>query len=125
MYNENGIRDKVKKYRKDRNLNQTQFAELVGIARTQITQLESGSRKPTLNIIRRIAEATDTPLSFWLEDSEINEIAVYEGLDVIIDKMLQDGLIDEEGNFDNKLDLLLLTMLKQEIKLKIYKNKLD
>lgn len=125
MYNENGIRDKVKKYRKDRNLNQTQFAELVGIARTQITQLESGSRKPTLNIIRRIAEATDTPLSFWLEDSEINEIAVYEGLDVIIDKMLQDGLIDEEGNFDTKLDLLLLTMLKQEIKLKIYKNKLD
>ena len=47
----------MKRLRKERGLSQEQFAFEAGIHRTYISDLERGSRNPTITVIQKIAES--------------------------------------------------------------------
>ena len=49
--------DIIKKKRKEKNLTQEQLANLVGVERTYITQIERGTKAPSLPLAKQIAEA--------------------------------------------------------------------
>lgn len=53
----------VRRLRSDRGISQEEFAELCGLHRTYISDIELGKRNVSLENIGRIAEALNMPLS--------------------------------------------------------------
>ena len=71
------------------NLSQAELAELLGISRANLSQIENGHKDPGLPVLRKIAEHFNVPLPVLLadetdEDSEINQM---------LNKMLGDVLL--------------------------------
>ena len=60
----------IAQLRDDRNLSQEALANLCGVHRTYISQLERGLKNPTLNVLQKIAKALDIPLSVLIERYE-------------------------------------------------------
>ena len=48
--------------RMSRNLTQKQLAEKTGIAQTEISRLENGTRNPSIRLLQRLAEGMDMVL---------------------------------------------------------------
>lgn len=69
----------IRAIRKERvpHLNQSEFANLIGITQTYLSQIETGSKTPTIKVLESISEAFEIPLPiiFWfgLEESDISE----------------------------------------------------
>lgn len=60
----------IARLRDDKNLSQEALANLCGVHRTYISQLERGLKNPTLNVLQKIAKALDIPLSGLIERYE-------------------------------------------------------
>ncbi|MEA4900340.1 helix-turn-helix transcriptional regulator [Desulfitobacterium sp.] len=60
---------KIKEMRKIRNYTARQLSELSGIARSLISQLETGKRQSTsMDTIYRLAKALDVPVSYFMAE---------------------------------------------------------
>lgn len=70
---------KIKEMRKIRNYSARQLSEHSGIARSLISQLETGKRQSTsMDTIYRLAKALDVPVSYFLaEESDESTPALY------------------------------------------------
>lgn len=59
------------------DLNQTKFANLIGITQTYLSQIETGNKTPTINVLESISEKLEIPLPiiFWfgIEAKDISE----------------------------------------------------
>ena len=66
MSNE-GVPNRLKLARVERDLTQAELAELVGVTRQTIGLIEGGGYNPTLNLCIRLAQATGKTLDelFW------------------------------------------------------------
>ena len=107
---------RLKLYRQQRNLTQAELAKITGFARTTISELESGNKKVTLNAIKKLAKATGTKISDWLDADDTINIKLFEGLKTVMDTLIEVGEIDREGNCSPKAERLLMKMLKEEVK---------
>lgn len=115
---------KLKELRDRLGLTQEQFAKKAGFSRTTITELESGSKKPTLKTIQKLAERTNTNISYWLDEKVIDtDIKVFDGLAMVIDKLREVGDINERGEVTDSGKALLMKMLEKEIPLYINSKK--
>ena len=61
------IRDNIKKYRKEKNLTQQDLADLAGISRQYITDIENENRNKhiTIAILGRIADAMNVNIELF------------------------------------------------------------
>lgn len=62
-----GVPNRLKLARVERNLTQAELADLVGVTRQTIGLIEGGGYNPTLNLCLRLARATGKSLDelFW------------------------------------------------------------
>ncbi len=60
---------RLKKLREEKNLNQVEFASLIGISQAAISHYERGEREPTADIISKIADKLNVNLN-WLLTGE-------------------------------------------------------
>lgn len=67
----------IKKFRKEKGLSQTKLGELAELPRVSIGRYESGCRKPSIDIVKTIAEALDLTVQ-ELVTGEIQEIKIVE-----------------------------------------------
>ena len=67
----------IKKIRTKEGLTQKEFAEKLGIERSQISNLESGTRPPSIKVIKKIKEVF--PSEF--DENAISEPSVSYGVD--------------------------------------------
>jgi transcriptional regulator with XRE-family HTH domain len=51
----------IKDIRKKRSLKQLELAKITGVSQTYLSQIESGSKKPTLDILEKISNALNIP----------------------------------------------------------------
>ena len=59
----------LRKYREDRNISQEKFAELAGLHRTYISDVERFQRSISLGNVQKIAEALDVEVyKLFMED---------------------------------------------------------
>lgn len=116
------FKDKLKIFRISKSLTQKEFAEKYGFSRTTITELESGRKKPTLKMIDKLSTATNTKKHYWIttEESDIS-LKKFDGLEMVINKLIETGDISKDGSMNDKATDLLLKMLEAEIKLLITK----
>lgn len=61
------IRDNIKKYRKEKNLTQQDLADLAGISRQYVTDIENENRNKhiTIAILERIADAMNVNIELF------------------------------------------------------------
>lgn len=62
----------LKRYRDSRQLTQRELAAMIGTSDVTVARLETGTRQPSFDLMRRIAEATDgqvTPNDFLAKPS--------------------------------------------------------
>ena len=57
-----GITDAIAEARTQRNITQQELADRTGIAQTEISRLENGTRNPSIKILQRLAEGMDMNL---------------------------------------------------------------
>jgi transcriptional regulator with XRE-family HTH domain len=63
----------LRQYRERANLTQEELARKIGTSAVTVSRIESGRRRPSFAMLKRIAEATDnavTPNDFILPDAE-------------------------------------------------------
>lgn len=66
----------LKRLREERNLSLGQLAELAGVSKVMLSQLEKGSANPTINTIWKITGALQLPYTSLLESPESRVIHV-------------------------------------------------
>ena len=62
--------ESVRIYRQQKGLSQEKLAELAGIDRTYVSPIELGKQNPSLEVIYKIAQVLDTPLSIIIKRAE-------------------------------------------------------
>lgn len=61
------IGNTIAEIRNEKNYSQEELADLCGVHRTYISQLERGLKNPTLNVLQKIAKALGIKLSTLIE----------------------------------------------------------
>lgn len=61
--------DKIKKMRLEKGITQKDFASLVGISNSYLSDIEIGRTSPSLKTLLKIAEALDVEIDMFLEKS--------------------------------------------------------
>ncbi len=61
----------IRTHRQARKLTQEQLAERADSHWTYISEIENGHRNPSINILRRIANGLDAPLSDLIAEAEM------------------------------------------------------
>lgn len=86
---------RIKELRKKMNLTQREFAELVGCTAATLSAYENGSKSPSLEIVKNIAEKTNCSIDWLCGLSNINNYDIENLGDII--RLLMD--------IDNKIDI--------------------
>lgn len=114
--------EKIKSFRIENKITQKELANMVGVSRTNIAEIEGGRLKGTLKFVNKLAEATNKPLSYWANEDEIEKsYSTYDALNVLIDAMIDSGIIKNDGKIGEKEGKLILAVLEKEVALKIKK----
>ena len=58
-----GITDAIAEARTQRNITQQELADRTGIAQTEISRLENGTRNPSIRLLPRLADGMDMELN--------------------------------------------------------------
>lgn len=66
--------DRIKFYRKEKKLNQTELANKSGISRNALSNYELNKRKPTIEVLKKIAKALEINVIYLVEDNVRTEI---------------------------------------------------
>ncbi|QLY79210.1 MULTISPECIES: helix-turn-helix transcriptional regulator [Clostridium] len=64
------IGEKIKASRKERGLTQVDLANKANISRSYLADIERNRYNPSIDVVRSIALALDTPLSFFFTEEE-------------------------------------------------------
>lgn len=84
----------VKDLRKIRGLTQCNFCEKIGITQSYLSQVENGVKEPSIDVLKKIADALDTPIPvlFWFtlseEDVDDNKREVFKLLKPSVDSLI-------------------------------------
>jgi transcriptional regulator with XRE-family HTH domain len=86
----------IRKIRKEKfpELTQTEFARRAGIAQTYLSQIEGGSKTPTITVLERISKEFEIPLPiiFWYsmeyKDIAENKKQLYDILKPTVDAII-------------------------------------
>ena len=65
------IRDEIINLRKELHMTQKELAAKTGLTQANICNLEKGTSKPTIDSLKRIADATGTRLSIEFVEQEV------------------------------------------------------
>lgn len=112
--------EKLKVYRIENKLTQLDLANLVGFSRTLISDIERGRIKGTIDFINKLSDVTNKPFAYWTNDvnSDTIKYVQYEGLNVLIESLMDTGIIGEDGKLNEMAQKLVINVLEKEIALK-------
>jgi|688.fasta_scaffold11808_13 transcriptional regulator with XRE-family HTH domain len=65
----NKLADKIKQARRDSNLSQKELGQAVLISEKAISSYEQGRTTPPIGMLKKIANKTNHPISFFVEES--------------------------------------------------------
>jgi XRE family transcriptional regulator, master regulator for biofilm formation len=94
------IGERVKKFRKEKNLSISELAVITGVAKSYISSIERNIKSnPSIHILEKIAEGLDVPLLSILSENETAGYLDSEWLS-LLKKAIDTGLTkDQFGEF--------------------------
>lgn len=91
----------------------------MGVSRTGIADVESGKLKGTVKFIAKLAEVSGKSISYWMDENIKGNYKTYEALDVLLDAMVDSGMIGSDGKIGERETKLIVAVLEKEIALKM------
>lgn len=85
----------IKDLRKKKGYKQYEAAESIGITQTYLSQIESGQKVPSIDVLEKLAKVYKTPIAIMLwfsideKDIQKNKLTAYRELRPVIDSMIQ------------------------------------
>ena len=114
--------EKIKQYRKENNITQKQLAELLGLGRSTVAEMESGKIKGKISNIKKLADITKKPLTYWTDGEDI-DVVPYDVLDAYIEMLINSNIILNDGKVPEAFKDSLLAIIEKEIQLKLCRKK--
>lgn len=114
---------KLKQYRKEHGLTQDQFSKEIGISRSYLADLENGRKLANIKTLSKIANATNTSISEWIDiqDNSLEKnYKSFEALSIFLDNLMEAGEI-KNGIIPDIYKDSIIKLLEAELKL-IQKN---
>lgn len=75
--NEIDISKNITEYRKSKNMNIKELANLTGVTSSLLSQIEKGTANPSINTLKQISNALDVPLfNFFINDVATDSLVV-------------------------------------------------
>jgi transcriptional regulator with XRE-family HTH domain len=107
------LHEKIKRLRKEHGMSQARLAELTGVHKAHFSRLERGVYQPSVDLLRKIAQALNVTADYLLND-EVDEITPVKVEDKsLLEKVkLIDTLDPEEKGALLKIIDALLTKKK-------------
>lgn len=68
------LHEKIKRLRKEHGMSQAKLAELTGVHKAHFSRLERGVYQPSIELLKKIAQALDVTADYLLND-EVDEIS--------------------------------------------------
>jgi len=116
------LKDKFKKYRKENGLTQKELGDKLELGRSTIAEIERGTIKGKLSVINKFSIISGMSISYLMNDNMDNaSIDKYEAIDILIDTMIEKGIIKVDGKIPKEYNDLIIGLLEKEIALKIEK----
>lgn len=112
------LKEKIKNYRIENKLTQKDLAGMLGVSRTLITETESGKIKGTLKFISKLSSVSGKSLSYWTDTEIEKSYKTYDALDILIDAMMDSGLIGEDNKIEENEMRLITAILEKEVAVK-------
>lgn len=69
-----GLAENIRKFRTDADLTQAKLADLVGVTRATVTQLETGWSQPRMGAVEKLSEVLGVSMSELVDDSNIKRV---------------------------------------------------
>lgn len=127
------FKDKLLEYRKSLGIKtQTEMAEKLGIKRQFYSNVESGYRPPSRQMIEKLVKFSGKPEYYWLYDIDdqevefVNERKEFKCLYTVLESLNETDLLDLDSNdnWSDDVKNLLLNALKADIIHMRLKNKI-
>lgn len=77
------VGENIHRIRKSQNLSMDRLAELSGVSKSMLGQMERGTVNPTISVLSKIARGLHVPLEMLTEKREEMETVLYRGVDVL------------------------------------------
>ncbi len=78
---------RLKEIRKEKGFTQKELGELVGISEVMIGQYERGVRTPKIEMRKKLANALDVKLNYFLSNTEYTDEVLAQTIDTGIDEL--------------------------------------
>lgn len=94
----------IKAVRKNLDLTQEDFAELIGITQSYLSLIEKGNKKPHTTVLEAIAEKANTPMAvlMWMglteADVKPDKVELFKTLKPSIDSLVNSIFLDKQTN---------------------------
>lgn len=114
--------DRLHKYMRDNDLSQLEVADMLNSSSSYISLLLSGKRNPSGKFMQRLVDVSGLPSSYWINGTD-EEVCTLQNLNKLVDMLIDNGMINENGEMDDNIKNMLDSMLKAEIATKIENKK--
>ncbi|MHB9949523.1 XRE family transcriptional regulator [Clostridium botulinum] len=113
--------ERLKKLRNEAKLSQKDLAKKLGLSSSTVGMIESGKREGNKETIHKIANFFGVSIDY-LYGNDVEEITKTESLiDNFLDRLIQEGIIQDPNNIDSTTEDMILNAIKAEIALKLKK----
>lgn len=107
---------RLNSYLDEHNYSQSYLAKQINYSKAHISNMLTGNRKPTPKFLKSLENFTGLSTEYWLTGESKKPLYL---LNSLLDSLIQIGLIDSDGNFDNDTEQIIMITLKKEIKNKL------
>ena len=112
----------LKTDRESKCMTQEEYSKAVGISRSTLASLETGTRMPSKANSKKLVEYFRKPLADLIGEETISKLSTLETTNLLIDSLIEKGQIKDE-NIDDKIKSLIWESLSLEIQLKLQMKK--
>ncbi len=90
--NKNLFSENLKKIMFEKNLNQQEVADKIGVAQTIVSRWIKGIRNPSLSSVKKLSAVFDVPLNYFIGDVNEDKDFIADDKDKIIFQLTQANL---------------------------------
>lgn len=124
--------DRLKKFRTEKGLNQTELGEKIGVKKSYYSQIENNKKSPSRNFINSLVSISGLPEEYWLygveEKDYVNNRIEYKCIQRAFEQILELNIIDDVSKLriqapEGSIEELIVSAIKADLEHLINKKK--